>query len=144
MRRILALALLALPGLCCESEDTRLGPCIHVYEEPILNVTSVTSSENHHRLPAVWVKAVVFEGEEQDLLRLRKGVSVNVAYSDSGLYCTPPFGFGTERGTYELYIAAEGFEDTVVTVEAGYSVFRGGCPSSNTGGTRFVIRLNPS
>lgn len=143
MKRVLVVLILAIAVSRCDHEEEFTGPCVHVYEEPVLNVLSVTNRATNQRLDAVWVRQVAFEGEDLDLLALRQSVSYRVSYTDSGLYCNPPFGFGTANGHYTLSISADGFRDTVVTVSAAYSIYRGGCPSSNSGGTKFVVQLKP-
>ncbi len=143
MKRLVTLAFVALLCLRCNHQDGSVGPCIHIYEEPVLNVLSVTDRVTNIRIGAVWVTEVLLDTTELDLLALRQGVSTNVSYSDSGLYCIPPFGFGTQRGLYTLSLSADGYRDTVVSLPAAYAVFRGGCPSSNTGGTRVVVKMSP-
>jgi len=137
MRVSIVLVLAVLAG--CKADGT-IGPCVHTYEDPVLHIQSVTNAQTGQSVQALEILEVLLDGQKQDP-RVLKVVSFNVVAADSTLLCGLPCGFGTETGIYTLTITAKGCRDTTISLQAQYAVFRGGCPSSNSGGTQHSFQM---
>ena len=140
--QILVILIIALVIYSCEENEKDLvGPCVHSYNEPILNITSVRDA-NNKPISFVILRDLKINGIKlfaQSLLH----ESYSIVASDSLFYCNIPFGFGVEEGTYEFIIEAEGLQPKMITIEdVKYTIFVGGCPSYSDGGTRIDILLN--
>jgi hypothetical protein len=127
---------------CDETVDRRVGPCVHVYEEPILHIESVRNAQTGAHIASVVLSEVRVDSVRQNPLLLLAGSS-RMAVLDSVLIGNPPCAFGTQPGLYSFKVSASGFRDTVVTYSASYLTNRGGCPSSSTGGSRVRIDMQP-
>jgi len=127
--------------LSCE-EGNGVGPCVHTYDEPILNITSVVDTVNYNHPRFVILRELKINGSrEYGAFPLM--VSYGIVVNDSIFYCNIPFGFGVEEGKYEFIIEAEGFPQKQITIEnISYSVSEGGCPSYNDGGKRVELIIN--
>ena len=123
----------------CKADGT-VGPCIHTYEDPVLHIQSVTNTQTGQSVQALNIVQVLFNGQKQDL-HVLTAVSFNVVVMDSTLLCGLPCGFGTEPGVYTLTATARGCRDTTVSLAASYAAFKGGCPSSNSGGSQYSFRM---
>jgi hypothetical protein len=123
-------------------ENNLVGPCVHEYKEPILNVTAVYDSINNTSVSFVTIKQLKINGHLQNTALILSN-SYSVVANDSVYYCNVPFGFGTEEGTYEFIIEANGqFQKNIKIENVSYSIFKGGCPSYNDGGKRIKIIIN--
>jgi hypothetical protein len=127
---------------CLLSCDNGVGPCVHTYNEPILNITSLRDTVNYNHPRFVILRELKINGsKEYGAYPLTK--SYGIVENDSIFYCNIPFGFGVEEGKYEFIIEAEGFPPKQITIEnVHYSVFEGGCPSYNDGGKRVELIIN--
>lgn len=123
----------------CKSNGS-VGPCVHTYEDPVLHIQSVTNTRTGQSVQALNI-IQVFRNDQKENIQSLLTVSYNVSTMDSTLLCGLPCGFGTEAGTYKLTIAARGCKDTTISFDAKYAVFKGGCPSSNAGGTRVSFQM---
>jgi len=130
--------------ISCDSfkDGGTIGPCVHIYEEPILHIESVTSTQSGQIVPAFQILEAKLNGQKQDPFML-KIQSYNVAAYDTILVCNSPCGFAVLDGTYSLLVRAQGYRDTTISVMASYSVNKGGCPSSSSGGVRFSFQMQP-
>ncbi len=135
---LLLLSGIVRPG-CKPNEN--VGPCSHTYEDPVLHIQSVINAQTGRSVQALNILQVFRNGQQETSLSLLS-VSYNVTMIDSTLLCGLPCGFGTQAGTYSLAVAAKGCRDTTITFEANYAVFRGGCPSSNSGGTKVSFQMH--
>jgi hypothetical protein len=117
-----------------------IGPCVHTYEDPIIHVDSVTNAQNGSLISTFQIREIIKDGNrvQPEYIKI---VSSNVAVYDTMLVCNLPCGFGTDEGVYTLKVSAIGYRDTTVSIKAKYAVFKGGCPSSNSGGTRFSFKM---
>lgn len=141
MKRNALMILLSVAVWSCDkSKDGTIGPCVHTYEDPVLHVESVTDAQNGQRVFAFRILEVTRNGVKQQPIFL-KIVSYNVVVYDTTLVCNVPCGFGTDEGAYTLRVSASGYRDTTISVNAKYAVFKGGCPSSNSGGTKFSFQM---
>lgn len=142
MRLHLAAILAVLLVSCDETVDRRVGPCVHVYEEPILHIESVRNAQTGAHITSITLSDVRVDAVRQYPAVL-VAESRRMTVVDSVLVGNPPCGFGTQPGLYTFRVSASGFRDTVVAFIASYSTNRGGCPSSSTGGSRVGIDLQP-
>jgi len=124
------------------NEDNGIGPCVHTYKEPILNVTSLRDTANYNHPRFIILRELKINGsKEYGAYPLME--SYGIVGNDSIYYCNIPFGFGVEEGKYEFIIEGEGFQPKQITIEnVSYSVFDGGCPSYNDGGKRVELIIN--
>ena len=142
LRIIQTLFLVSLLG-CIEAGDgTGIGPCVHIYQEPILHIQSVTNAESGAMIETIIITDVTIGSASVDL-RLLISESRRIALLDSSLIGNPPCSFGTQDGTYSFSVSASGFRDTLIIADAAYSRFEGGCPSRSFGGRRITIQLQP-
>lgn len=128
-------------GIINDDRDD-IGPCEHTYKEPILNVTSVRNAANEQLIRFVKLRELKIDGILYPTFPVFH--SSSVVASDSIFYCNPPFGIGSQAGTYEFIIEADGFIAKKIMIEnVDYSISGGGCPSYNDGGKKVDIYLFP-
>lgn len=128
---------------CKELGGGIAGPCVHIYEEPILHIEWARNAQSGTYLQTVILSDIRIDTAKADLRFLISG-SKGVAMLDSSLVCNPPAAFGTQAARYSFRVSASGYRDTVVICYPDYSVFKGGCPSSSNGGLRINITLQPN
>ena len=101
--------------LSCD-DDNGIGPCVHTYNEPILNITSIRDTLNHTYPRFVKLLELKINGSAQfganPLFE-----SYSIVSDDSVFYCNVPFGFGVEEGKYEFIIEAAGYQPKHFTIE---------------------------
>lgn len=139
--KIILIIIVIFCFLSCH-EENGIGPCVHTYKEPILNITSISDTVNYNHPRFIILRELKINGSKQfgsnPLLE-----SYAIVADDSIFYCNIPFGFGVEEGKYEFIIEAEDFQPKQITIEnVSYSVFDGGCPSFNDGGKRIELNIN--
>jgi hypothetical protein len=120
------------------------GPCVHTYEEPSLNIDWVKDGKTENYLNVIRIKEVVYNDSIKLNLSYLKIISKNVVYADSMLICNLPCGFGTYEGSYNIKVSANGFRDTIIQATPKYKIYKGGCPSSNSGGARITFQMTPN
>jgi hypothetical protein len=135
----LALLLLFTQDSC---SDNRVGPCVHIYEEPILHIEWVRNAQTGNYLRTVVLSGITIDSLRRDPFSLLTE-SRGVVAVDSTLVGNPPCAFGVQPGRYSFRVSADGYRDTVVVCFPAYSINKGGCPSSSNGGLRISITLQP-
>ena len=139
--KIIFIVIITFCFLSCE-ENNSTGPCVHTYNEPILNITSIRDTVNFNHPRFIILRELKINGSKQ-FGAYPLTASYSIVTNDSIFYCNIPFGFGVEEGKYEFIIEAEGFQPKQITIEnVSYSVFEGGCPSYNDGGKRVELIIN--
>jgi hypothetical protein len=130
--------------MSCSPRENYVGPCVHMFGDPILTIESVSSTENGAPISTINLFDIKIDNVSRNPLFLAQEMSENITVVDSVLNCTIPCGFGTEDGTYQFTVSAEGFSDSTFTILSEYNTFVGGCPSSSSDGTRmsFSLRVN--
>ncbi len=124
---------------CSKDDNDGIGPCVHTYNEPILNVSSINDTLNNISLQFVKLYDLKINGFKTLGLNAIS-TSYSIVSGDSIFYCNVPFGFGVEEGKYEFIIEADGYNPKKITIEnVNYSIFEGGCPSYNDGGTQIIL-----
>jgi hypothetical protein len=131
--------LLTFLQLSCKP-DGGIGPCVHIYEEPILHIEWARNSSTGSYLRTIVLSDIMIDSTKQDPFWLVTE-SRNVAVLDSTLVCNPPCAFGTQPGRYLLRVSGNGVRDTVIVCDPSYKINNGGCPSSSNGGLRITIDL---
>ena len=147
MKRIVSpvfvLALLVLfTQSSCNDSDNRVGPCVHIYEEPILHIEWVRNAQTGNYLRTIVLSEITIDSIRQDPFFLLPE-SRGVAAVESTLVGNPPCAFGVQPGKYSFRVSAAGYRDSVVVCFPTYSINNGGCPSSSNGGLRINIALQP-
>ena len=102
---------------------------------------------NDTRIGILIISNVTFNSSAIDLRTLFQEGTLqltNLEIKDNKLICSVPCGFGTTEGLWQLYVSAAGFVEQHVSVQAGYAIFQGGCPSYNDKGTRLSITMQPT
>ena len=64
----------------------------------------------------------------------------------STIKCTPPGGFGFEKGLYRFRVSVIGYKDTVISVQAEYNQITTASNSDGlqaSGGTKIALKMNP-
>ena len=111
--KFIILIFVAFIILSC-NEDNGIGPCVHTYKEPILNITSRRDTVNYNHPRFIILRELIINGSKQfganPLIE-----SYSIVADDSIFYCNIPFGFGVEEGVYEFIIEAEGFQPKQIT-----------------------------
>ncbi len=136
---LLALMLAAFQ-LSCNGGGGGIGPCVHIYEEPILFIETARNIQSGGYLKTIVLSGITIDSIKQDPFFLISQ-SRSVAALDSSLVCNPPCAFGTQAGKYTFKVSASGCRDTVVTCYPDYAIQKGGCPSSSNGGLRINIDM---
>ena len=127
---------------CKDNKDDLVGPCVHEYKEPVLNIVSVYDSINSASISFLTIKELKINGHLQNTSIILSN-SYSVVANDSVYYCNVPFGLGSEEGTYEFIVEVGGQLQRNIRIEnVNYSIFKGGCPSYNDGGKRTQIIIN--
>ena len=143
MRRVSALVALALSGLPLSGCETA-GPCVHVYRDAVLHVSTVVDATSSAGIDSVFITGVTVEGSPLPLYLavLADGHETGVRVDGDTLRCSTPFSFGHSEGPWQVTLLARGYPLQTVTFDARYRTFRGGCPSYNDRGTTVVLRLS--
>lgn len=140
MVRKLSLSLFVLLLIYCNSDDNGVGPCVHSYKEPILNVTAIKDSLNK-QVGFVKLYNLKINGSKVN----GKSVispSYSIVVDDTLYYCNVPFGFGTKEGTYTFTMEAEGYSPKKIIINnVKYATLKGGCPSYNDDGTDIALNI---
>ena len=143
--RILSL-LLPLTLTACVEDDT--GPCVHIIKDPILTITGVTESPGGAAVPKVLIDSVHYDDRLVEngyligeLSMTDDPLSFGLETVNGQLECTPPCGFPGDQARIELFVNTPGYRDTVISVDASFATFHGGCPSSTEDGTEIAIAL---
>jgi hypothetical protein len=110
--------------------------------EPILHIESARNAQTGTYLQTIILSDISIDTNKPDL-RFLLSESRAVAILDSVLVCNPPCAFGVQPGKYSFRVSASGYQDTVVICYPNYSVNKGGCPSSSSGGLRINLTLRP-
>jgi len=139
----LSILLLVFVTSCSTPGGNGIGPCVHTYEDPVIHVNQVTDLVKGQAIGAFKVTSALRDTFTVDAIILKGYVAYNAVVFDSVLICNTPCGFGIDEGTYTLSISAPNYRDTTIVVQAKYAVFKGGCPSSNSGGTIVNFQMQP-
>lgn len=139
--RIVLILITVLLSACQNEFNPIYGPCVHYYLDPIIEIKSVSEEVSGQSIPSFTITNAMIDGLKIDLHALVNDVSFNTVFYDSALYCSAPCGFGSEEGEYRLAVSAIGYRDTIMTFNARYRKFQGGCPSSNSGSTVLSFQM---
>lgn len=134
---LLAVPLLALQA-CGGGSQSMAGPCLDTFVEPIVLLDKVAVEGETGSISRVVIADVQRNGQP---VALHFEMMSGIEETAQGLVCTLPCGLGNTEGTYTFQLTASGFAPRMVTVNARYAVFQGGCPSSNDGGTHVSAAL---
>ena len=119
------------------------GPCIHEYKEPILTINSVTSEITGEEITEITIRDLLIDNLQGDLVFFEIMISENITVQDSLMTCTMPCAFATEIGEYQFKVSAFNYQNPIITTNACYNEFEGGCPSYADNGTEINFRLKP-
>ncbi len=122
----------------CDNDSA--GPCAHIYEEPILSVISAKDVDTQQGIDRIELKSIKIDGIDADL-NILLDQSSNINRLDSTLICNIPCAFGTQTGEYSFMVSAEGFRDSLYTLDVQYKYSEGGCPSRSWGSQEMMIEL---
>lgn len=135
--------IIAIVSLGCDAPIYEgMGPCVHIYKEPILMIESASSAENSTPIESLIIKNISIDSVGVNLDLLTSESSENVVISDSTLICTLPCGFGTQSGTYNFDVTAENYKDVSVSIKTDYQTSGGNCPSFSTDGNKIDVVLS--
>ncbi len=140
MKNTLFCIIIILFNGCTEGWYNDIGPCEHVYIEPVLHIESAGDSVTGQEIDNIKISNVFLDSEPAHFIILKSQMQ-NIEVVDSVLHCTIPCAFGIEPGDYEFTVSSEGYEDVALKVFAIYSEGGGGCPSYSNGGTRIKILM---
>lgn len=140
---ILLFSLFLLSGCLSDIGDPGIGPCVHIFDDPILQLESATSTLDGKAIDTLLISKVTFDSLTVDLKFLIAEASHNIVATDSNLICTVPCGFGTEKGQYNFTVSSENYAEKSISAFAAYKNLKGGCPSSSSGSHKINISLNP-
>lgn len=138
-----------LPMVClitmigCRQLENQFGPCVHTYNEPVLNIDRIMDSQTGAPIQKVKIGSLTVDNVEQNPAWVSAGVAKNITIQDRSLFGQPPFGFGSENGIYQFIIQAVGYRDTLLCQLANYQTFKGGCPSFSDDGTHITVKMRP-
>jgi hypothetical protein len=144
VRTLIAVAMLPLGWAGSDpSAAQMMRPCVHTYNSGIVVVAAARSAGGAAAaLPTVALGGFKVNGQPvnpSDLQQLH-----NATPSGEGLACTLPCSFGVEEGKWQFTAGAAGHAAKVVSVDARYAEFVGGCPSYNDKGTEVRLVLEPA
>jgi hypothetical protein len=117
-----------------------VGPCEHIFKEPILHIESVANSNGSGYVQTIILSKIMLDTINTDP-RWLTPISKNVVFLDSTLICNLPCSFGYEQHRYSFTVSAKGYYDTTIVCYPNYSINKGGCPSSSDGGLRIRFSM---
>lgn len=121
-----------------------VGPCVHQFLEPVLQFDSAVRRDTRAAVPLVTLSGVTLNGAAVATEWLMSGARNLIPGASAGtLVCTLPCGLGTLEGRYAMDLTATGLMPQHVSVDARYTRFSGGCPSSSSGGTHMALEWVP-
>jgi hypothetical protein len=138
---VLSVIVLMITG-CGFEEEPGAGPCVHQFLSPVLAIVSVSDSNTGGGLSKVTLGQLAIDGVPVRAETVAE-MSSNVVVDGGLLQCTVPCAFGTQEGIYTFVASAAGYKPADVSVEAQYTTFIGGCPSSSSGSVNVSIVLAP-
>ena len=116
------------------------GPCIHTYRDPVLAVTAATDGATGARIAPLFITSLTLGGQAQVVSYVMTTAFGTRAQGDT-IVCDVPCGFGTSEGHYRFTASATGYAPRLITVDARFARFDGGCPSFNAGSTETAVSL---
>ncbi|MEQ9092441.1 MAG: hypothetical protein RIE52_15210 [Balneola sp.] len=143
MKVVLRTLIFSVIVTSCSIFESDNGPCIHSYDEPVLEITSAISAEDDSPIEEVVISEVTIDSVLFSVQDLTLEFSENIIVKDSVLICSIPCGFGTNEGIYELTFSAQGYFDLTISTLAEYDNKKGGCPSSSSGSHHLGFSLYP-
>ncbi len=120
-----------------------MGPCYHQYKEGIITINSVKTEMTSDEISQFSLSQFTIN----DISRETKHIQIfssDATYDGISIKCNIPCAFGTGEGNYKFQASSLGYETKVISVEASYNEFYGGCPSFNDGGVDIDITLSIS
>lgn len=144
LRMMSLVSLMVIQFSSCTKElvdDGQVGPCVHEYKEAIFHIIDLRDSSSNTQIMNAKVTDVKINGRNQSGPFIGTP-NYGMIFLDSTYDCTIPFGFGYEKGSYELKMIVEGYQDKIVKYEnVDYSIYVGGCPSYNDGGQKISVLM---
>ena len=137
--------LLIIPSCCfllasllgiigCSDKDVA-GPCYHEFLTPVVVIDSAVISYSSVVVSSFRIERIHINGVERDLNEFLLQPSYGIVAEDGALLCSPPCGFGTEKGTYLIRVSGYGLRAYIYELEAQYLNNWGNCPSFSSGAT---------
>jgi hypothetical protein len=139
MKKILPYLFIMFCIIACEPQN--IGPCVHIYEEPILTIESISGGVDGNEISQAYIYNIKIDSAKRDPVLITGEASKNISVEDSVIVCSVPCGFGTEDGEYQFSVTADGYPDTTITSNAKYGKSKGGCPSSSSEGIKISFSL---
>jgi|TARA_R100000687_G_C6413111_1_gene147386 hypothetical protein len=121
-------------------------PTVVTYDEPLVEVSTVTNSESDEPLVQVTFSELAINGRESsfDLLDVMYLNNVDISSDGSSAICTLPCSLFTSEGDYSMMVSAPAFESKEIEFEADYEqVDYSGCQTSYSGSTELTLSLDP-
>ena len=146
LRHALAALLAVLAGCGGGGDDDPpplAGPCVDEIREASLIIVAARDTVSAAPIPVLTLGRLTVNGVPVDLSTFLTSVSSNARIVGSAVECTVPCGLGVLQGAHVFTASAPGHGETTITVQGGYSVHGGTCPSYSTGGMRISILLAP-
>ena len=141
MNKIYLFLAFAFMMTSCKPEGSTVGPCVHIYEEPILTIESVTSAGTGVEISSVSIFEVMIDSISVTPAELTHEISENVTLKDSAIVCYVPCAFGTQAGFYQFSVSAQGHQESSLNTTAEYKTSEGGCPSRSDDGEKISFTL---
>ena len=154
MHRLLPILLASLSLLGCSNDNSAegadpdrigggmAGPCVHVYEDPVLHVDSASGRTTDAVIGQIELSDLEVDGQTRTPAEATEPQGQNVEVDGDTLRCTLPCAFGTTEGTWTFVADAAGYAPTPQSEDATYATFNGGCPSSNDDGSHVTLQLD--
>lgn len=126
-------------------DDTLVGTCVHIYQDPLISITSAQEAETGYAIDQVHISNITLAGEAVDLHRYPQDNLSNFTLDTDGNggYCSLPCAFLEGEGTVSFDVSANGYQTKTVELEGEYQTFNGGCPSYSSDGVLTAIELTP-
>lgn len=150
VRLLLLFTTLVMLSSCGGSsgEEETMGPCVHNYYEPVLNIDRVIANPANTEIDRVALTEVIHDDQPVELEEWcafqAEELCYGLSFEEQTAVCTLPCGFGNDEGAWRIEVTAEGYQSTTTTLDASYEVSEGGCPSYNDEGSRFELELDES
>ena len=126
---------------CEDLGDPTIGPCVHIYRDPIVEVENVKDEQSGHIIYEFKIIEAVINDRTIEMHHLLNNVSFNSVIYDSILFCNTPCGFGYEEGVYKLSVSSIGYRDTTIIFNAQFKSGGGNCPSYSSGSTIVSFKM---
>lgn len=122
-------------------ESFNIGTCQHEYNDEVLHIDSVISSDEAIVISDVMLTNFNIDGRAVSVDEINQQRNTNITKEGDNLRCVLPCSLGVMAGKWEFDVSSRIHSMKRESIVATYAAFNGGCPSSEDGGTHVNIAM---